>query len=179
MQPINILALGHQLADPIQWVLYLADRFQQPITQEVFHKPDRCLVVELTTGGYHIVTKAPIHALLTEEESYRILLAQPVDVVIYFQSVFVSKLHVIQRDFKIFNRLLAVRPTRLPVFTLLNDIYCGRNVETLLSPDELNQYRIPESYVFRTSISSPSESRGCADGADEVFTALVDVLNGM
>lgn len=175
MQHLNILVLGHQLADPIQWVLYLADRFQQPITQEVFHEPDRCLVVELTTGGYHMITKAPVHALLTEEESYRVLLAQPVDVVMYFQSVFANALHVIQRDFTIVSRLLAARPTRLPVFTLLNDIYCGRNVETHLSPSELNQYRIPESYVFRTSISSPSESRGCAKGADEVFTALLNL----
>jgi hypothetical protein len=167
------------LADPILWVLYLADRFQQPITHEVFHEPDRCLVVELTTGGYHMVTKAPVHTLWAEEESYRVLLAQPVDVVMYFQSVFVNKLHAIRRDFNIVSRLLAAHPKRLPVFTLLNDISCGRHVETLLSPDELNLYRIPESYVFRTSISYPSDSGGCTKGADEVFAALLNVLNSM
>jgi hypothetical protein len=179
MEHINILVLGHQLSDPVQWVLYLADRFQQPITHEVFHEPDRCLVVELTTGGYHMVTKGPVYALLDKEESYRILLAQPVDVVLYFQSVFASKLHVIQRDFDIISPLLAVHPTRPPVFTVLNDIYCGRNLETRLSSDQLNQYRIPESCVFETSISSPSESMGCAEGADEVFEALLDVLDCM
>ena len=175
MQHLNILALGHQLADPIQWILYLEDRFQQPITQEVFHEPDRCLVVELTTGDYHMVTKAPVHALWTEEESYRVLLAQPVDVVMYVQSVFVYALHALQRDFTIVNRLLVERPARLPVFTLLNDIHCGESAEARLASEELTRYRIPGSRVFRTAISHPAETRGCAHGADEVFAALLNL----
>ena len=179
MQHINILALGHKLADPIQWVLYLEERFQQPITQEVFHEPDRCLIVEVTNGDYHIATKAPVHALLTKEESYRVLLAQPVDLMIYIQSVFTHAFKAIQRDFTIVNRLLDERPTRFPVFTLLNDIHCGESAEARLTSEELTCYRIPDSRVFRTAISHPAETRGCAYGADEVFDALIDVLDGM
>ncbi len=179
MQNINVTVLGHELADPIMWVLYLADRFNQPIRQEVFHDPDRCLVVELTTARYRMVTKAPVHALWAEEDSYRVLLAQPVDVAMYFQSVFVNALHLIQRDFDIVNRLLAAHPTHPPVFTLWNDIFCGKEKGDLLTAEQLNQYRIVGSRVFQTSIRYMPYSETCARGADEVFEALLNVLDEM
>ncbi len=178
MQNINVMVLGHQFAEPIMWILYLADRFKQPITQEVFNEPDRCLVIELATVRYRMVTKAPVHALLTEEDSYRVLLAQPADVIIYFQSIFVEGLHLIQRDFHIVSRLLAEHPSYPPVFTLLNDISCGKNTDdTLLSMDELNQYTIPGSQVFQTSIGYWPNAENCAAGADEVFSELLNILN--
>ncbi len=125
-----------------------------------------------------MVTKAPFHALWTVEDSYRVLLAQPVDVVLYFQSVVIELLVLSQQDFQIVSRLLAVCPTCPPVFTLLNDIYCGE-YGTLLPAEELNQYILPGSRIFRTAISYLGATKGCARGADEVFTALLDVLNGL
>ncbi len=178
MQDINVIVLGHQLADPSMWIKYLADRFKQPVTQEVFHEPDRCLVIELDTAHYRMVTKAPVHALRNEADSYRVLFSQPVDALIYVQSIFVEGLHLIQRDFHIVSRILAEHPSCPPVFTLLNDIFCGKNADdTLLSVDELNAYIIPDSRVFHTSISYWPNAENCAIGADEVFSELLNILN--
>ena len=159
------------------WALYLARRFKQPLRQEVFNKPDRCLVVEFNAAGYRVIAKAPIHALWSEEDSYRVLLAQPVDVLVYFQSIFIELEHLNRRDFDIVSRLLAARPTCPPVFTLLNDIYCGESQRALLPEEELSQYILPGSRVFRTVISYLPTTETCAIGAEEVFDALLDVLN--
>ena len=161
------------------WVQYLAKRFKQSITQEVFHEPDRCLGVELKTQHYRMVTKAPFHALRAIEESYRVLLASPVDVLIYFQSIFAELDQLNRRDFDIVSRLLASRSSCPPVFTLLNDFYCGE-YGTLLPTEELNQYIIPGSRVFRTAISYlGGATKSCERGAEEVFDALLDVLDNM
>jgi hypothetical protein len=179
MQHINVLVLGHQFAAPTMWVQYLAQRFKQPLTPEVFHGPDRCVVVEVNTAHYRMVTKAPVHALRHLEDSYRVLLAQPVDVLLYFQSIFVELEYLNRWDFDIVSPLLAARPTCPPVFTLLNDFYCGESNRTLLSEEELNQYILPGSRVFRTAISYLGTTKGCERGADEVFDALLDLLDGM
>lgn len=178
MQNINVIVAGHQFADPGMWIGYLVRRFNTYPSVEVLCEPDQCFLVELNTEYYRMITKAPHHALRYEKDSYRLLLTQPADVIIYVQSVFVEMLHLIQRDFNIVSRLLAARPTCPPVFTLLNDIYCGE-CGTPLPAEELNQYKIPESRVFRTAIGNLSASEYCARGADEVFDEILKLFNDM
>ncbi len=175
MRNINVLVAGHQFADPGMWIIYLAHRFNKRTRREVLREPDGCIVVELKTKNYHMLTKAPHHALFDEEESYRLLLAQSADVVIYVQSIFVEQLHLIQRDFDLVSRLLAARPDCPPVFTLLNDSYCGQYQGTLLAEEELKHYIIPGSRVFRTAIGYRPTSGNCVTGADEVFDAVLNL----
>ncbi len=180
MKNISVVVAGHQFGEPLMWVLYLSNRFKKQVSTEVLLEPDRSIFLEIQTDKYVILTKAPIHPLLNKEESYRILLTQHADVVIYVQSVFADFLYLIQRDFDIVSPLLAVRPIRPPVFTLLNDIYCGMSRHrTLLSAEELNRYRIPGSRVFRTAIGDLPAVGNCSMGANDVFDELLNVLNDM
>jgi len=177
MQKSIVIVAGHQFAEPCMWGIYLAKRFNHHATQEILQEPDRCLLVEIQTEHHTILTKAPIHALFHEKESYRVLLTQPADAVIYFQSICAELVHLSKRDFNIVRPLLAARPDCPPVFTLLNDIYCGSPHVTTLPETELNKYIIPGSRVFRTAISYLPAVGEYSTGADEVFDELVKVLN--
>ncbi|MCP4396043.1 MAG: hypothetical protein GY801_01860 [bacterium] len=111
---------------------------------------------------------------LPEEESYQVLLTQPADVVIYVQSIVAELSHLMKMDFHIVSRILSEYPQKPPIFTLLNDMYCG-DYGTLLAEEELTKYVIPSSRVFRTAIRYLPASKNCATGADEVFDELLKI----
>ncbi|MCP4397718.1 MAG: hypothetical protein GY801_10515 [bacterium] len=175
MRNINVVVAGHQFADPVMWILYLADRFKKQPDCETLQRPDRCLVFETKTASYSMRTKAPVHPFLTKEDSYRLLFTQQVDIILHIQSVVAEQLHLTERDLTIVNRILTELPYTPSVFTLLNDSYCGKYHGSVLPDEELNKYVIPGSRVFRTAIGYRPTSGNCSIGADEVFDELLKI----
>ncbi len=180
MRNTNVIVAGHQFADPLMWIEYLAKRFKKQTWSEILHEPDRCVLLETRIDNdNNVFTKAPFHPLLHEKDSYQMLFKQHADVMIYIHSVIADTLHLTKRDFKIVSGILAELPTCPPVLTLLNDSYCGNYHGTHLTEEELKDYIIPDSQVFRTAIGYRPTSGNCSIGADEVFDELLNICNDM